>query len=304
MGCDGNGLLGIAGRWCCLGAPLLPLIESLQLGVVAEFGGARRTQAQARFIEQQGGTAHQGAGDRQHLLVTAREAAGQLLASGADLFPDHLRRITLIRPSALAQTNSLGSIGGQKEEMRDVVRRPPCTERLTATDSAPPPRESAMGCSRCGPSATVTPNTQLYCEACFMVSNRVCIRTMMYASVLIHGLMDDTSPPGSCKEIEKSLRRYRVRLKSQRPHLTIPQFYCTACPLEQVAGYHRLHRPTMTPTAEWIPDPPIQRKHHMKDTMTISHQEIHDIVNNRIFKAADSVKKHFPESIQSGSGFY
>jgi hypothetical protein len=42
----------------------------------------------------------------------------------------------------------------------------------------------------------------------------------------------------------------------------------------------------------------------MKDTMTISHQEIHDIVNNRIFKAADSVKKHFPESIQSGSGFY
>jgi hypothetical protein len=65
-------------------------------------------------------------------------AAGQLLASGADLFPDQLRRLTLIRPSALAQTNIMGSIGGQKEEMRDQVRRPPCTERLTAADSAPP----------------------------------------------------------------------------------------------------------------------------------------------------------------------
>lgn len=73
------------------------------------------------------------------------------------------RRFTLIGPSALAQTNSMGSIGGQKTEMRDVVRRPPCTERLAATDSAPPPRESAMGCSRYGPSVTVTPDPQLYC---------------------------------------------------------------------------------------------------------------------------------------------
>jgi hypothetical protein len=106
------------------------------------------------------------------------------------------RRFTLIGPSALAQTNSLGSIGGQKEELRDVVRRPPCTERQTATDSAPPPRESAMGCSRYEPSATVTPDRQLYCEACFMVFDHVCIRTMMYARVLIHGPMDVTSPPG------------------------------------------------------------------------------------------------------------
>ena len=43
--------------------------------------------------------------------------------SGADLFPDNLRRFTLIVPSALAQTNSLGSIGGQKEDVREVVRR-------------------------------------------------------------------------------------------------------------------------------------------------------------------------------------
>jgi hypothetical protein len=75
------------------------------------------------------------------------------------------------------------------------VRSPPCTERLTATDSAPPPRESAMGRSRYGPSATVTPEPQFYCEACFMVSGHVWIRTMMYARVLIHGPMDVTSPP-------------------------------------------------------------------------------------------------------------
>ena len=106
------------------------------------------------------------------------------------------RRFTLIGPSALAQTNSMGSIGGQKTEMRDVVRRPPCTERLAATDSAPPPRESAMGCSRYGPSVTVTPDPQLYCEACFVVSDHGCIRPMMYARVLIHGSIDVTSPPG------------------------------------------------------------------------------------------------------------
>ncbi len=106
------------------------------------------------------------------------------------------RRFTLIGPSALAQMNSMGSIGGQKEELRDVVRRPPCTERLAATDSAPPPRESAMGRSRYGPSATVTPDRQLYCESCFMVSDHVCIRTMLYARVLIHGAIDVTSPPG------------------------------------------------------------------------------------------------------------
>jgi len=43
--------------------------------------------------------------------------------SGSDLFPDNLRRFTLILPSALIPTNSLGSIGGQKEEVREVVRR-------------------------------------------------------------------------------------------------------------------------------------------------------------------------------------
>jgi hypothetical protein len=42
----------------------------------------------------------------------------------------------------------------------------------------------------------------------------------------------------------------------------------------------------------------------MKDTMTIPNQEIHNIVNSRIFKAADSVKMHFPRSISTGSGFY
>jgi len=43
--------------------------------------------------------------------------------NGSELFPDNLRRFTLIVPSALAQTNSLGNIGGQKEEVREVVRR-------------------------------------------------------------------------------------------------------------------------------------------------------------------------------------
>ena len=38
--------------------------------------------------------------------------------------------------------------------------------------------------------------------------------------------------------------------------------------------------------------------------MKISNQEIHNIVDSRIFKAADSVKKYFPKSISSGSGFY
>jgi hypothetical protein len=41
-------------------------------------------------------------GDRQHLLLAAREAARQLLASGADLFPDHPRHFILIGPSVLA----------------------------------------------------------------------------------------------------------------------------------------------------------------------------------------------------------
>ena len=43
--------------------------------------------------------------------------------SGADLFPDNLRLFTLIVPSALIPTNGLGSIGGQKEDVREVVRR-------------------------------------------------------------------------------------------------------------------------------------------------------------------------------------
>ena len=42
---------------------------------------------------------------------------------GSNLFPDNLRRFTLLVPSALAQTNSLGSIGGQKEDVRELVRR-------------------------------------------------------------------------------------------------------------------------------------------------------------------------------------
>ena len=162
MGCDGNGLLEGGAAWA---PPCSPRSRACSSGSWRSSAAlpARRTQAQARFIkQQQGGTAHQGAGDRQHLLLTAREAAGQLLASDADLFPDHLRHFTLIGPSALAQTNGLGSIGGQKKELRDLVRRPPCTKRLMATDSASPPRESAMGCSRYGPSATVTPNPQQF----------------------------------------------------------------------------------------------------------------------------------------------
>jgi len=34
------------------------------------------------------------------------------------------------------------------------------------------------------------------------------------------------------------------------------------------------------------------------------NQEIQNIVDSRIFKAAASVKKHFPKSISDGSGFY
>jgi len=151
MGCDGKGLLEGGAAWAPPHSPRSRACSSWTWRSSAALP-ARGTQAQARFIKQQGGTAHQGVGVRQHLLLAAREAARQLLASGADLFPDHPRHVILIGPSALAQTNSLGSNGGQKEEMRDVVRRPSCTERLTATDSAPPPRESAMGCSRYGPS--------------------------------------------------------------------------------------------------------------------------------------------------------
>jgi len=50
-------------------------------------------------------------------LIAIPELCGKLQqrwarrqCSGADLFPDHLRRFTLIGPSALAQTNSLGTI--------------------------------------------------------------------------------------------------------------------------------------------------------------------------------------------------
>jgi hypothetical protein len=188
----------IAGRWCCLGAPLLPQIESLLLGVVAQFGGATRQKhaSPGSVYRAAGRTGPIRARAIASICCSPPEAAGQLLASGADLFPDHLRRFTLIRPSALAQTNRLGSIHGQKKELRDLVRRPPFTARLTATDSALPPRESAMGCSRYGPLATVTPDPQLYCEACFVVSDHGCIRPMMYARVLIHGAMDVTSPPG------------------------------------------------------------------------------------------------------------
>jgi hypothetical protein len=63
-------------------------------------------------------------------LIAIPELCGKLQqrwarrqCSGADLFPDHLRRFTLIMPSALAQTNSLGNINGQKEDVREVVRR-------------------------------------------------------------------------------------------------------------------------------------------------------------------------------------
>jgi predicted dehydrogenase len=38
--------------------------------------------------------------------------------------------------------------------------------------------------------------------------------------------------------------------------------------------------------------------------MKNSNQEIHNIIDSRLFKAADSVKKRFPNSISSGSGFY
>ena len=175
MGCE-----WITACWCCLGALLLPQIESLQLGVVAQFGGAtRQTHASPGSVHQAaaGRDGRSGRGRSQHLLLAAREAAGQRRASGADLFPGHPRRFTLIGPSAFAQTSSMASIHGQKKELRDLVRRPPCTERLTATDSAPPLRDSAMGCTRYGPSATLTPDHQLYCEACFMVSDHDCIRT-------------------------------------------------------------------------------------------------------------------------------
>jgi len=168
----------IAGRWCCLGALLFPQIESLQLGVVAQFGGATRQKHASP------GSVYRAAGWAGP--IRARAIASICCFS----------RFTLIGPSALAQTNRLGSIHGQKKELRDLVRRPPFTARLTATDSALPPRESAMGCSRYGPLATVTPDPQLYCEACFVVSDHGCIRPMMYARVLIHGAMDVTSPPG------------------------------------------------------------------------------------------------------------
>ncbi|MFN7881578.1 MAG: hypothetical protein ACK5PF_00975 [bacterium] len=59
---------------------------------------------------------------------------------GSNLFPDNLRRFTLLVPSALAQTNSLGSIGGQKEEVREVVRRlGPGVWVLADTDAGPRP---------------------------------------------------------------------------------------------------------------------------------------------------------------------
>ena len=199
MGCDGIGTAMDCWKVVLLGRPSTPPDRE----PAARGRGAvrRRYPPDARkprlgLSSSREDRPHQGAGDRQHLLLAAREAAGQLLASGADLFPDHLRRFTLIGPSALAQTNRLGSIHGQKKELRDLVRRPPFTARLTATDSALPPRESAMGCSRYGPLATVTPDPQLYCEACFVVSDHGCIRPMMYARVLIHGAMDVTSPPG------------------------------------------------------------------------------------------------------------
>ena len=131
----------IAGRWCCLGAPLLPQIESLLLGVVAQFGGATRQKHASP------GSVYRSAGRTGP--IRARAIASICCFS----------RFTLIGgPSALAQTNRLGSIGGQTKELRDLVRRPPCTARLTATDSALPPRESAMGYKRYGPSATVTPD--------------------------------------------------------------------------------------------------------------------------------------------------
>jgi len=151
--------------------------------------------------------------------------------------PDARKPSTLIGPSALAQTNRQGSIHGQKEELRDVVRRPPCTARLTATDSAPPPRESAMGRSRYGPSGTVTTNPQLYWEVCFtflivFAYGQRCMRASLFMGQWMSPVRQI-----SCKEIEMSLRRYRVRIKSPCSHRTIPQTNCTASPLEQVAGF-------------------------------------------------------------------
>jgi hypothetical protein len=144
--------------------------------------------------------------------------------------------------------------------LRELVRRPPCTERLTATDSAPPPRESAIGRSRYGPSAIVTPHHQFYCEACFMVSDHVCIRTILYARVLIHGAKDVTSPPGF-------LYRNRKEPPAIPGPYKIPQVHTVQSPSSiaphalwsKLPASLRLHRPTTTPTAERIPDPPIQR---------------------------------------------
>jgi hypothetical protein len=58
---------------------------------------------------------------------------------------------------------------------------------------------------------------------------------MVYSHDLVYEPMDRVRQI-SYKEIEKRRRRYRVRIKSQRLHRTIPQTHCTAGPLEHVAG--------------------------------------------------------------------
>jgi hypothetical protein len=62
----------------------------------------------------------------------------------------------------------------------------------------------------------------------------------------------------SCEDVEKSLRGYRVLIKSTLSTLRTSGFIALHALWSKLPASHQLLRPTKAHTAEQIPDPPIQ----------------------------------------------
>jgi hypothetical protein len=82
---------------------------------------------------------------------------------------------------------------------------------------------------------------------------------MMYASDLIHGPMDVTSPPDFLQRSRKATPTIPGphKIPTSQPY-NPPSPIAPQALWSKLPASHRLHRPTTAPSAERIPDPPIQ----------------------------------------------
>ena len=162
LAADGLRRQWIPGRWCCLGAPLLFLIKSLQLGVVAQFGGATRpTHASPGSVHQAAGWDGP-SGRGRSPASAARRPRGFPPAAGERCRP-------VSRP-----TQALHPDQAQRPRPNEPPRQHPWSEERAERRGAAPTVHCAtdgnglctaatrirMGRSRYGPSGTVTPNPQ------------------------------------------------------------------------------------------------------------------------------------------------